>query len=50
MTEQEQHIKQLRAWLYELLAQLELCDDVEAERTATNIGTHIQFDIQLKKD
>ena len=40
-------IKELKAMLFELLAELERCEDVEATKTDKG-GNHIVLDIQFK--
>ena len=45
MTEQQ---KQLRAWLYHLLAQIEETENVEATRTEDASSNHIKLDIQFR--
>ena len=45
--EKTSNIKDLRAWIYEIMAQLEKAEDVEASKSET-FGGKITLEIQIK--
>ncbi len=46
-TEKAENKAEVRAWLYQLLAELEMCDDVEGTRNET-AGRQVIIKLQFK--